>query len=106
MPAEHRTGDGWRALRTCPICWTAFAPTQPTHTYCSQRCRKAGHVRRHAAPDTTRGQDAATSARPAPVTVRACPHCGGEVSIVALLTTPEAARPTLPEPGVVPLRRA
>ncbi|MGH3936522.1 MAG: hypothetical protein ACRDS1_16350 [Pseudonocardiaceae bacterium] len=27
-------------------------------------------------------------------------------AIVALLTTPEAARPAVPEPGVIPLRRA
>ncbi|WP_281178493.1 hypothetical protein [Amycolatopsis jejuensis] len=27
---------------------------------------------------------------------RDCPHCSGPVSIVALLTTPEVARPQIP----------
>ncbi|MBT2406336.1 MULTISPECIES: hypothetical protein [unclassified Streptomyces] len=36
------------------------------------------------------------------------PHCNQPVTIVALLATPEAARPTVPSglPDVVPLRRA
>ncbi len=37
-----------------------------------------------------------------------CPHCGRAVTIVALLATPEAARPTITQPGgeVIALRRA
>lgn len=35
---------------------------------------------------------------PRPAAHRECPHCGGPVTIVALLTTPEAARPQLPPP--------
>jgi len=54
------------------------------------------------------------AARPAPAPLpqlaaqRDCPHCGGPVSIFALLTTPEAARPQIPittPEGVIALRR-
>ena len=102
MPAET-TSAGWRTERSCPICWTGFTPLSPRHRYCCDRCRKTGHQRRqdHPAPDPTR-----PSPTPAPVASRACPHCGEQVSIVALLTTPEAARPVIPDPSVIPLRRA
>ena len=103
MPAELH--PGWRAERSCPICWTGFTPAGPRHRYCSDRCRKTAHLRRQSKSraDADTGRPRPT---PAPVAVRACPHCGHEVSIVALLTTPEAARPPIPEPGVIPLRRA
>jgi endogenous inhibitor of DNA gyrase (YacG/DUF329 family) len=93
MPADP--GADWRTERSCPICWTGFQPLSPRHRYCSDRCRKTGHQRRqdHPAPDPTRPSQA-----PAPVASRACPHCGEQVSIVALLTTPEVARPTIPTP--------
>jgi len=47
------------------------------------------------------------TATPQPAAHRACPHCGETITIVALLTTPEAARPNLPAAGnsVIPLRR-
>ncbi len=107
MPADPSTSDAadWRAERGCPICWTTFTPAGPRHRYCSDRCRKHAHLRRRAEPAATNDARAPEST-PAPIAVRDCPHCGGEVSIVALLTTPEAARPALPEPGVIPLRRA
>ena len=103
MPAELQD---WRAERSCPICWTGFTPASRRHRYCSDRCRKSAHLRRQnkegsSDPDIGRPQPT-----PAAVAVRVCPHCGHEVSIVALLTTPAAARPTVPEPGVIPLRRA
>jgi endogenous inhibitor of DNA gyrase (YacG/DUF329 family) len=43
-----------------------------------------------------------------PTATRNCPHCQQPVTIVALLATPEAARPSVPTglPDVVPLRRA
>lgn len=43
-----------------------------------------------------------------PAATRPCPHCGEAITIVALLTTPEAARPSLPNTvsEVVSLRRA
>jgi hypothetical protein len=43
-----------------------------------------------------------------PTATRDCPHCGQPITIVALLTTPEAARPQMPiaaPDGVIPLRR-
>ena len=42
-----------------------------------------------------------------PAATRPCPHCGEPITIVALLTTPEAARPQLPNPAsdVIPIRR-
>ncbi|MEV0446200.1 hypothetical protein AB0I84_40445 [Streptomyces spectabilis] len=40
-----------------------------------------------------------------PTATRNCPHCQQPVTIVALLATPEAARPAIPGPGVIPLRR-
>lgn len=101
MPAD--TTADWRAQRSCPICWTAFRPAGPRHRYCSDRCRKSAHARRHATSTPAATEPAAN---PAPVATRACPHCGEAITIVALLTTPQAARPTIPEPGVIPLRRA
>ncbi|WUH88689.1 hypothetical protein OG900_38845 [Streptomyces sp. NBC_00433] len=43
-----------------------------------------------------------------PTATRDCPHCHQPVTIVALLATPEAARPTVHTtiPDIVPLRRA
>jgi endogenous inhibitor of DNA gyrase (YacG/DUF329 family) len=96
--------------RTCPICWDTFTPVQPRHTYCSQRCRKTAYQRRLAeqVPMTADLATSATStAAPQPAAHRACPHCGETITIVALLTTPEAARPNLPAVGdsVIPLHR-
>lgn len=103
-PHSNAGGNsGWRAERSCPICWSAFRPAGPRHRYCCGRCRKTAHTRRHHEPALEASKQAPS---PAPVATRACPHCGEPVSVVALLTTPQAARPTIPEPGVIPLRRA
>ncbi|MGW1761024.1 hypothetical protein [Streptomyces mirabilis] len=42
-----------------------------------------------------------------PTATRNCPHCHQPVTIVALLATPEAARPSVPTPSpdIVLLRR-
>lgn len=104
--------------KTCPICWESFVASgrQAKHkTYCSPSCKRTAAARRevertaHPAHPPT---PATTPAPPAPlpqtVAQRDCPHCGGPVTIVALLTTPEAARPQMPiaaPDGVTPLRR-
>jgi hypothetical protein len=43
----------------------------------------------------------------APTAIRNCPHCEQPVTIVALLATPEAARPSITNrvPDITPLRR-
>lgn len=42
-----------------------------------------------------------------PTAARNCPHCQQPVTTVALLATPEAARPSVPTaiPDIVPLRK-
>ena len=103
--------------KTCPICWEGFTATgrQARHkTYCSPTCKRTAATRREV-ERTSQPQHPSTpvaTAHPAPlpqtVAQRDCPHCGGPVTIVALLTTPEAARPQMPiaaPDGVIPLRR-
>jgi hypothetical protein len=95
--------------RTCPICWNTFTPAARNtgrHTYCSGRCRAEAGRRR--ARDTTTPPDTTPVTpkpyRPEPAALRDCPHCGQPITIVALLTTPQAAQPA-PEPtNVVSLR--
>ncbi|GAA3674913.1 hypothetical protein GCM10022267_72260 [Lentzea roselyniae] len=110
--------------KTCPICWETFSPAgrQARHRiYCSKRCKSTAASRRErgefvphtrttsspAAPGTPT-MPAPIEQLPQPAAHRECPHCGGPVTIVALLTTPEAARPQLPAAapdGVIPFRR-
>ncbi|WP_328687874.1 hypothetical protein OHA74_54320 [Streptomyces phaeochromogenes] len=42
-----------------------------------------------------------------PTATRNCPHCDQPITIVALLATPEAARPSITSrvPDITPLRR-
>ena len=108
--------------KTCPICWEAFIATgrqAKTRVYCSRECKRTAAARREvertSSPVRAFGQPPAAAApAPAPAPLpqlaaqRDCPHCGGPVSIVALLTTPEAARPQIPitaPEGVIALRR-
>jgi hypothetical protein len=108
--------------KTCPICWEAFIATgcqAKTRVYCSRECKRTAAARREvertSSPIRTFGQPSAAAAptlTPAPLpqiaAQRDCPHCGGPVSIVALLTTPEVARPQIPTAapeGVIALRR-
>ena len=103
--------------KTCPICWETFTATgrQARHkTYCSQTCKRTAAARREVerASQPQHPSTPAATAPPAPLpqtaAQRDCPHCGGPVTIVALLTTPEAARPQMPiaaPDGVIPLRR-
>jgi hypothetical protein len=87
--------------RTCPVCWTEFTTTQRRRIYCSRKCCGTAWERRGG----RRGARARTTgpaipppalASPQPAATRDCPHCGQPVTIVALLTTPQAAQPRLP----------
>ncbi|MCU1679503.1 MAG: hypothetical protein JWQ81_242 [Amycolatopsis sp.] len=108
--------------KTCPICWEAFIATgrqARTRVYCSPECKRTAaacrEVERASSPVRAFGlPPAAAAPAPPPVPLpqlaaqRDCPHCGGPVSIVTLLTTPEAARPQIPitaHEGVIALRR-
>ena len=91
--------------RTCQTCWTEFTATTPTKIYCSDRCRKhAWEQRKHRDTATTTTEERPPA--PQPAATRDCPLCGEPITIVALLTTPEAARPSTPIDGtIVPLQR-
>jgi hypothetical protein len=107
--------------KTCPICWENFTATgrqATTKTYCSPPCKRTAAARRevertthHRHPNrqpTAAHTPAPSMPQPQTVAQRDCPHCGGSITIVALLTTPEAARPQMPiaaPDGVIPLRR-
>lgn len=122
---------------TCPICTGQFSPSpygKDRHTYCSRRCRELARQQRDQEKDAAAQARLAAGANPAitlgtrtslkqnpntspitaptgqalePAATRPCPHCGEAVTIVALLTTPEAARPTIPTTSdVIPIRRA
>src|SRR5207302_7537277 len=112
---------GNEIAKTCPISWQAFIAAgrqARTRVYCSPQCKRTAAARREVErannPATPLGPASAALAPtppPAPLpqlaAQRDCPHCGGLVSIVALLTTPEAARPQMPiaaPDGVIPLR--
>lgn len=108
--------EGNTITKTCPVCWSEFTATGSNagrHTYCSTRCRRTAFERRRAdqptKPPVLPGHSpTATDPRPQPAAERTCPHCGGSITIVALLTTPEAARPATPatpHTTVIPLRR-
>ncbi|MFL5997859.1 MAG: hypothetical protein ACJ736_26745 [Streptomyces sp.] len=122
--------------RTCPVCENPFQVQRTVRTiYCSAVCRREAEHRRDQALDEERARrlgQAPPAALPArielppppaprpasrqsagvrdplePTATRNCPHCQQPITIVALLATPEAARPTMPHhrTDVVPLRR-
>ncbi len=91
--------------------------------YCSPRCRAEQERRRDRARDDARARrlgetNPAPQAATGPVVrggdplgpaaTRNCPHCDQPITIIALLTTPEAARPHITQPSadIVNLRRA
>jgi hypothetical protein len=82
----------------CPVCQTPFtpAPRQPRHRYCSATCRRAAWRRRRSQLRPTDLPPARPPLEPAPAATRDCPHCHKPVVIVALLVTPQAARPHPP----------
>jgi endogenous inhibitor of DNA gyrase (YacG/DUF329 family) len=104
--------------RECPICWTSFQVNPNAgarHTYCTPRCKaEAARRRRRERDEAVDAPESEPMTPPspdptplAPTAVRNCPHCDKPVTIVALLATPEAARPTIPAASrdVIPMRR-
>jgi hypothetical protein len=91
--------------RTCPVCWTPFTGSS-RRIYCSKKCCGTAwerRGRRQARPATPAAAPTRAAAAQ-PTETCSCPHCGEPVTIVALLTTPQAARPRLPSPQALPLR--
>lgn len=93
------------ATRNCQVCWREFTTINPRRIYCSTRCKSTAKRRREQQADTV-DTTRDTAPEPRPAATRACPHCGEPITIVALLTTPEAARPSIPpDTTIVPLHR-
>ncbi|GAB3001236.1 MULTISPECIES: hypothetical protein [Amycolatopsis] len=121
MSPDPRDPNYNATRKTCPICWEAFIATgrqAKTRLYCSRQCKRtaaarreidrAGHPHTSFGPPPAAAPPSAPAPLPQPAAQRDCPHCGGPVTIVALLTTPEAARPQMPlaaPDGVIPLHR-
>lgn len=115
--------------KTCPVCGTEFT-THPSvrQKYCSPRCRREAENRRERDRDEARAARMGNPLPPQhptkrtamtrrvstpdlpPTATRNCPHCDQPVTIVALLATPEAARPAIPtavpSEVITPIRRA
>ncbi|MDH6711111.1 endogenous inhibitor of DNA gyrase (YacG/DUF329 family) [Kitasatospora sp. MAA19] len=131
-----RRSEAHMETRTCPVCENPFQAGKTVRTvYCSMVCRREAEHRRDQALDEERARRLGQApppapparvelpppppARPAPrqpaaardplepTATRDCPHCQRPITIVALLATPEAARPTMPHlrTDVIPLRR-
>lgn len=91
-----------RQVYCSPTCRTD-AEKQRNHQRDEQRARRLSEQpRKLPAPPAKTGQDPL-----APAALRNCPHCDQPITIVALLATPEAARPTISNrvPDITPLRR-
>ncbi|WP_413804837.1 hypothetical protein [Streptomyces sp. OE57] len=122
--AAHRLPPAPPAAHTCPVCQGIFtANPRLRQIYCSPNCRRDAERQRNQERDEQRAirlgeqqarpTPAATSSPPrseealTPTAVRNCPHCDQPITIVALLATPEAARPSITNrvPDITPLRR-
>ncbi|MCM2579666.1 hypothetical protein [Streptomyces meridianus] len=131
--AAHRTRSAEPVTHTCPVCFGEFtANPRIRQVYCSAACRRDAERLRNRERDEARALrlGEAPPSRPElpspprttprggsrrttperdplePTATRNCPHCQEPITIVALLATPEAARPSMPtSPDVVPLRR-
>lgn len=131
--AAHRTKPAEPATHACPVCFGEFTANPRTRqVYCSATCRRDAERQRNYERDearalrlgetpplrpelpppprtTPRGGSRRTTPERDPLeptATRNCPHCHEPITIVALLATPEAARPSMPtSPDVVPLRR-
>ncbi|MGW1728133.1 hypothetical protein ACWCQK_35215 [Streptomyces sp. NPDC002306] len=132
-----RRSEQQQEARLCPVCDNPFqAPKTVRTVYCSMACRQEAERVRDQALNEERDRRLAQTAPPVlsarielpppppparastrqsapardslePTATRNCPHCQQPITIVALLATPEAARPTMPRhrTDVVPLRR-
>lgn len=92
--------------KTCPIYWDSFTATGRNahkHTYCSDRCRKTAFERRQRTEPTPAATASTTTVPSAsvdqPAAHRACPHCGGPVTIVALPSHPKQHDHRSPSPN-------
>ncbi|MER6433747.1 hypothetical protein ABT272_39470 [Streptomyces sp900105245] len=112
-------------VRICPVCQEEFTSRPAVRRiYCSPYCRREAENLRERERDEARAvrlgetqplargtksvpRPLATAELP-PAATRNSPHCDQPVTIVALLATPEAARPTIPAPvpDIVSIRRA
>jgi hypothetical protein len=121
--AAHRLPPAPPAAHTCPVCQCTFTVNpRLRQVYCSPNCRRDAEKQRNQARDEQRairlGEQQRTASEPpsiptraeealTPTSIRNCPHCDQPVTIVALLATPEAARPSITNrvPDITPLRR-
>jgi len=119
--AAHRLPPAPPAAQICPVCQGTFTVNpRLRQVYCSPNCRRDAEKQRNQARDEQRAIRLGEQARPAPASVptsaeqaltptaiRNCPHCEQPVTIVALLATPEAARPSITNrvPDITPLRQ-
>jgi len=99
VPPEHTSPATTAANQSvCPVCQTPFTPSprQPRQRYCSTTCRQAAWRRRQQQPPPPGTPADHPRLEPPPVAIQGCPHCGKPVAVVALLVTPQAARPYPP----------
>ena len=129
----HRPEPGPAPVKDCPVCGTEFTHgAKIRQVYSSPACRREAERIRDRGRDEERARrlgevvpprsvEPAPATRPqpprspaarvqdplVPTAVRNCPHCDQPVTIVALLATAEAARPTITQPSseVIALRR-
>lgn len=133
---SHQKPELVLGVKTCPECRDDFT-CHPSirQVYCSPRCRKDAELRRELHRDQERAARLGETPRPRPeppartepqplprpmqrqqpkerdplepAATRNCPHCDQLITIVALLATPEAARPVITNriPDITPLRR-
>lgn len=90
--------------RTCPICQTPI-PDTSRRRWCSPACKTTAWRRDNPDRPTGPPRTTPTATGPQPAALRDCPHCGEPVAIVALLATPQVARPQPANgtPDVIPL---